>query len=173
MENSKYSSLTQKLIQNGILSEDEKEIQVSNIDSFYGIELDEDMSNSPFIEKPIEAREPEIKNKKRINQYDLELLNNDDENFKSNNAFKIIRRFLNLKQNQANKLERLLFALFPNLYKVKLAKDAMKRLEELNIDTKKLLEKTIPYGEGEIRYQNLVKYINYANEIQVKLKKQI
>ena len=49
----------------------------------------------------------------------------------------------------------------------------MKRLKELNIDTQKLLEKTIPYGEGETRYQNLVKYINYANEIQIKLKKQI
>ena len=45
--------------------------------------------------------------------------------------------------------------------------------KELNIDTNKLLDKTIPYGEGEMRYQNLIKYISYANEIQAKIKKEI
>ena len=159
MKNQQYNSLTQKLIQNGILPDSEKEILTSNIDSYYNIEPDEDMSNSPFIEKPIDSIESKTNQRKRINRYDLELLNN-QEGLEENTALKTLRRLFNLKQNKANNIEKFLFAFFPNLYKIKLAKDAMKRLKELDIDTQKLLEKTIPYGEGETRYQNLVKYIN-------------
>ena len=49
----------------------------------------------------------------------------------------------------------------------------MSKLLELNIDTKTLLDKTIPYGEGEARYGDLIKYLNFANEIQTRLKKKI
>ena len=90
---------------------------------------------------------------------------------------KLIKRFLDFKQNLASKgalnaIENFLLTFFPRLYKAKLARDAMSKLKELNIDTKRLLEKTIPYGEGEMRYQNLIKYIKYANEIQTKIKKE-
>ena len=94
----------------------------------------------------------------------------------ASNSFKLIRRFLNIKQSLASKgalghIENFLFAFSPKLYKAKLARDAMVRLKELNIDTKKLLDKTIPYGEGEMRYQSLIKYLNFANEIQSNIKK--
>ena len=36
--------------------------------------------------------------------------------------------------------------------------------------SKTLLDKTIPYGENELRYGDLVKYLNYANEIQTRLR---
>ena len=49
----------------------------------------------------------------------------------------------------------------------------MLKFDELNIDTKALLDKTIPYGESEGRYKDLIKYLNYANEIQTRLKKKI
>lgn len=178
MENPQYNSLTEKLIQNGIISASD------DAQNLFGIIPDEDMSHSPFVEKPIEAPKaeiPEIKeeiNRKRLNNYDLELLKDNKEKTKVHQSFKIIKRFLNFKENMAQKgqsklSERFFFTFFPKLYKAKLVKDAMAKLNELNIDTKTLLDKTIPYGEGENRYKNLIKYLNYANEIQTNLKKKI
>ena len=46
----------------------------------------------------------------------------------------------------------------------------MSKFAELNIDTQTLLDKTIPYGENETRYEDLVKFLNYANELQTRLK---
>lgn len=175
MDNPNYNSLTENLIQNGII---QGEISDSNDSlNIFGIEPDEDMNNSPFIEKPIESSQENIF-KKRLDCYDLEITQNSDNDIFSNNqdTFKIISRFLNIKQNLASKgalgtIENFLFAFFPKLYKAKLAKDAMTKLAELNIDTQKLLDKRIPYGEAETRYQNLIKYLSFANEIQTKIKK--
>ena len=166
MEDLNYNSLAKNLIEQGILKEIKEE------ENFFKTAAKETSSPKPKSKKP----------KKHINQYDLELLKNGFEDDIINDAsFKIIQRFINFKQNLMQRknspyawlfnIESFLFAFFPKLYKIKLAKDAMAKLKELDIDTKKLLEKTVPYGEKEARYENLIKYINYANEIQAKLKK--
>ena len=179
MNNSNYNSLAQDLIKQGILKSEDATPKEEKIDNLFGIVPDEDMNNSPFVEKPVKKENIKIsKKRKHLNQYDLELLNGYSEEVLNNTSFKTIKRFINFKQNLASKkalssIENFLFTFFPKLYKVKLAKDAMAKLAELNIDTKKLLDKTIPYGESEARYENLIKYINYANEIQVQLNKKI
>ena len=60
-----YNSLTEQLIQNGIIK---NETSDKNIDDLFGIELDEDMNNSPFVERPIEIPKALQKKSKRINQ---------------------------------------------------------------------------------------------------------
>ncbi len=165
MENSAYDSLTQKLIQNGILPS-----QNTEGENFF------ETHSNPIVE---EAKEP--KNKKRINRYDLDLIEKDSIsntiNFKTVALLKVLKRFVDFKQNKAKnnsfKLENLFFKFFPKLYKAKLVKDAFSELLALNIDAKTLLDKSIPYGEEDERYQDLVKYINCANEIQANLKKKI
>lgn len=175
MKNSQYDSLTDKLIKSGIIKNEFSDEQ-ENIENLYGIVPAEDMSNSPFICHPVEN---EKVLHKRINNYDFNLLENAaKQSPMDNSAFKLIKRFLNFKENKAQKsnfinIEKFLFTFFPKLYKAKLVKDAMVKLRELNIDAKVLLDKTIPYGESESRYQNLIEYLKYANELQVKLKKKI
>ena len=181
MDNQKYNSLTEKLIKNGILSS-QKDKNSDNLDNLYGIEVDEDFNHSPFNtsfqdNKTIEEKKP----KKRINQYDLELLQNtqqDNNPGRNITIFDIVKRFLTIKETMlnngsGNNLEIFLYKFFPKLYKAKLIKESMSKLLELNIDTKTLLDKTIPYGEGEARYGDLIKYLNFANEIQTRLKKKI
>jgi len=167
MENSRYNSLTQKLIQNGILQDnDSKEI------NFF-----ETPQSNPIIDKPLKDNSA----KKRFNKLDLDMIEKDSVsntiNFKTVALLKILKRFVDFKQNNAKnknlKVENLFFKFFPRLYKAKLVKDALNQLLELNIDVKSLLDKTIPYGENDIRYHDLIKYINCANEIQINLKKKI
>ena len=170
-----YNSLTKKLIEDGIIKDTTSDTSDYNI---FSIGLNNESEESFFAEKPIETINPEKTISKRLNKSDYEMVSESlDENI-SNNSFKLIKRFLSIKQNLASKgalnhLENFLFAFFPKLYRAKLARDAMAKLKELNIDTQKLLDKTIPYGEGEIRYQNLVKFLNFANEIQTNIKKKI
>jgi hypothetical protein len=168
MENSAYNSLTQKLIQNGILPSDNEQN-----DNFFETTKTDDQQSEEIAK--------ENKNKKRINRYDLDIIEKDNMtntiNFKTIALLKILRRFIDFKENKAKKsnlkFENLFFKFFPKLYKAKIVKDALNQLLELNIDAKTLLDKTIPYGENDIRYQDLIKYINCANEIQIKLKKKI
>ncbi len=165
MENSAYNSLTQKLIQNGIIPSSEAEG-----DNFFEVQ------SNPIIKEEIEP-----KNKKRINQYDLDIIEKDSIsntiNFKTIALLKVLKRFIDFKQNKAKKnnlkVENLFYKFFPKLYKAKLVKEAMNQLFELNIDAKTLLDKSIPYGESDSRYEDLIKYINCANEIQTNLKKKI
>ncbi|MBR2069404.1 MAG: hypothetical protein IJ877_06545 [Candidatus Gastranaerophilales bacterium] len=169
MENSAYNSLTQKLIQNGILPSENEE----NASNFF-----ENTSTNPIIEEETEQKN---KNKKRINQYDLDIIEKESIsntiNFKTVALLKVLRRFIDFKENKAKKsnlkFENLFFKFFPKLYKAKLVKDAMNQLLELNIDAKTLLDKTIPYGESDTRYEDLIKYLNCANEIQTNLRKKI
>ena len=175
MSNQNFDSLAKKLMQNGILPSDES--MSDKEENFFKIESRENIIDSPFEAEKIEIPKALQKNQKRLNQSDFEMVSNADGEF-NNNSFKTIKRFIDFKQNLASKgalsaIENFLFTFFPKLYKAKLAKDAMSKLKELNIDANKLLDKTIPYGEGEIRYQNLIKYISYANEIQTKIKKKI
>ena len=176
MNNSNYDSLVEKLKQNGIIPSDESDKKEEL--NFFEIKNKSESIDSPIIEQEIQIPKALKKETKRLNQSDLEMVSQNSEDFINNNTFKTIKRFINIKQKMASKgtlsiFENFLFAFFPKIYKAKLARDAMHKLKELNIDTKKLLDKTIPYGEGEIRYQNLIKYISYANEIQTKIKKEI
>ena len=97
MDNQQYNSLTEKLIQNGILSSQEnKNDSSNNINNMFGIEPDEDMSHSPFNVNSIKNEtKKEEKPRKRINQYDLELLQNsqqDNSNRHNIAIFDIIKR---------------------------------------------------------------------------------
>lgn len=174
MGNSNYDSLAKKLMQNGILPNNN---EVSDIEeNFFKTESMGSGIESPFDEEKIEIPKA-LQKTKRLNKSDFEMVSDKDE-ILVDSSFKTIRRFIDFKQNLASKgalsaVENFLFAFFPKLYKAKLARDAMVKLKELNIDTNKLLDKTIPYGEGEIRYQNLIKYLSYANEIQTKIKNKI
>ncbi|MBQ7287247.1 MAG: hypothetical protein IJW73_05745 [Candidatus Gastranaerophilales bacterium] len=170
-----YNSLTKKLIEDGIIKDTTSDTSELNI---FSIGLNNEASSASYVEAPIESIKQEPIISKRLNKSDYEMVSESLDDSVSNNSFKLIKRFLSIKQNLASKgalnhLENFLFAFFPKLYKAKLARDAMAKLKELNIDTQKLLDKTIPYGEGEIRYQNLVKFLNFANEIQTNIKKKI
>ena len=92
-------------------------------------------------------------------------------------AIKVARQNQQLTQTELSEeldisiSELFLYKFFPKVYRAKLIKKAIAKMLELNLDAKSLLDKTIPYGEGESRYEDLVKYLNYANELQTKLKK--
>jgi len=171
MNNSNYNSLTEKLMQSGLIKSEESD---KNNENFFEVACNENATDSPI---EIEIPKALQKETKRLNQSDLEMVSQNSD-ILTDGSFKTIKRFLSIKQNLASKgalgfIENFLFAFFPRLYKAKLARNAISKLKELNIDTSKLLDKTIPYGEGEMRYQNLIKYISYANELQTKIKKEI
>jgi len=184
MEESTYNSLTEKLIQNGILG-DVKNAEVPNFFERKDISKNEnsdyDIENKN-IQSDIDLKNN--KNKKRLNEYDLDLIKNhsaDDLLSKSLNiqtlaSLKLLKNFFNSDKKE-NKIKyqigNLFYKLFPELYRAKIVKDAMTQLIELGIDTKTLLDKTIPYGESDMRYEDLIKYLSCANKVQTKLKKKI
>ncbi len=165
MDNPLYNSLTEKLIQDGILP---------STDFFY--QEDDSKNFFKFEEK---EEENQTKTRKRLNQYDLDLIGDSEiATNPKNKPYESIKRFLNFKkiklENGNATLYEIIFSkFFPKIYKAKLVKQAMSKFIELNIDTQTLLNKTIPYGENETRYKDLIKYLNYANELQTKLKKNI
>ncbi len=162
MENNKFKSLAQQLIQDGILSQNlSYDDEIAN---FYDIKADENIENSPFAQKPdLQSKNPV--HKKRINMYDANLTDDKQNKNTENKTTKL--RFGDININ------KVLFKLFPRFYKAKLAKEAMKKLNALNINADNLREKTIPYGENEIRYNELIKYISTANEIQQNLNEKL
>ena len=176
MSDLNYNSLVEKLKQSGIIPNEE--IEEKSSENIFERISEENETTSPFSNLETEIPQEFKKPHKRLNKSDIEMVSEDNNAQISDNSYKIIKRFLNFKQKLASKgslnsIENFLFAFFPKLYKAKLVKDAMIKLKELNIDTQKLMEKTFPYGENEARYENLVKYINYANEIQTKINKEI
>ncbi len=169
MENNAYNSLEEKLIQSGIIK------QGNEPENIFEKMQKEDETSTSFVEIPEDFQKNDMPNKKRLNEYDLNLLQEQIKN-DSPRSFETVKRFLNVKENSLTKkknfsLERLFLTFFPKIYKAKITKEALKKLGELNIDTKTLLDKTIPYGEEEIRYKNLIKYLNFANEIQNNVKR--
>ncbi len=175
MSDLNYNSLVEKLKQSGIIPSEESD---KNNENIFEIIYEENNIDSPFSNDEIDIPKTLQKNHKRLNKSDMEMLTENQNEQSNNNSYKIINRFLNFKQNLASKgalggIENFLFVFFPKLYKAKLVKDAMAKLKELNIDAQRLLEKTTPYGENEARYENLVKFINCANEIQTKINKEI
>ena len=174
MDNPLYNSLTEKLIQNGILPSDSSTVsKQSSNENFFEKEYKPDNENN--------GQEEIKKNKKRLNHFELDLIEN-SENVtipnENKNPYESIKRFLNFEQIKLEKgnaaISEILFSrFFPKVYKAKLVKQAMTKFFELNIDTQTLLNKTIPYGENETRYEDLIKYLNYANELQTRLKKKL
>lgn len=155
MENNNYSSLTDRLIQNGIISS--SGIEPANFfEKPEGLVSDDENSNIV-----IESQQQNINNNPyasgRINGYDLNLIRKDTKN-------------KNLKpRKKIGFFDSFLLKFFPKLYRAKLVKKAMKKFSDLNIDAALLFNKTIPYGESEIRYGDLIKYLTYANELQIEL----
>ena len=149
MKNNEYNSLTEKLIQSGIIQSDNNDLIQSDTNIFNAKNFD--------VVEDDEILEPSETNRKRINNYDLELLENGSPKAKNENS----------------KFKNFIYKIFPKLYEFKIAKDAIQKMSEMGIDTKILLDKSVPYGENEIRYKKLVKFIKYANEIQTKLKNKI
>ena len=174
MNNLNYDSLANVLKQNGMIPQSESVELVE--DNFFNVKTSDFSLNEMQQEKSVEIPKALRKESKRLNHSDMEMIC--DSKLLQNSNRRIVRRFLNFKENMASKgslgfFETCLFALFPKIYKAKLAKDAMRKINELNIDIEKLSDKNIPYGEGEMRYQSLIKYISFANEIQTKIKKEI
>lgn len=171
MEENLYSSLEEKLIQSGIIKQGNEQENI-----FYNTSEQEGFETGYHVDIPEDFQNHNVfGSKKRLNEYDLNLLKEKIEQ-DSPRSFQAVKRLLSVKENKISKansfsLERLFFIFFPKIYKAKIAKDALKKLGELNIDTKALLDKTIPYGEEEIRYKNLIKYLNFANEIQNTVKR--
>lgn len=152
MENNNYNSLTDRLIQNGIIANTTRESQ--NFFEAYRDESIENNSDSPFAQKPEKA---DTTDSNRINEYDQNLIRK-----KSGKNHLKMKKKLGL-------YDSFLLKFFPKLYRAKLVKQAMKRISDLNIDTALLFNKTIPYGESEIRYGDLIKYLVCANELQIEL----
>lgn len=194
MENFTYNSLAEKLKQTGILADNKDPVSTpkeSNLFLKGMIEGTAEADKETIQEQPKETKTQELtqsspqkaqskQTKKRINRYDLELLADKGKTKEAPpSLFSIFKRLISLRRmNMENSKaynikERFLNGLFPKLYKIKIAKDAVKRLNELDIDTEALLNKSVPYGESEFRYNNLVKYLNYANEIQTKLNREL
>ena len=179
MNNHNYNSLSDRLKQNGFLFD---EVQEQNEDfaplaSENFFEKSEADFENNFVEIPEEFKLKKP-SRKRLNQYDLDLIKGEGQSQKPEEKFEIIKRFLNLKQTKLEQgktgfFEFLFYKFFPKIYAAKLIKQAMEKFHELNIDAKNLLDKTIPYGEEDTRYGELVKYINCASEIQTRLKGKI
>ena len=169
MEDYNYNSLANQLLENGIISSNEGnyELNLSNGENFF-----------EKVEEKQETPQAPQTSHKRLNEYDSALIKNAskpiDENF--SDKLNIVKRFLEFKKTMLAKgkigfIEYLEYKFFPKIYRAKLVKEAMNKLHSLNINANELLDKTIPYGENESRYDNLVKYLNYANELNTKLQK--
>ncbi len=157
MENSNYSSLTDKLIQNGIISNPNKDMS-NFFENAKTPDSSEFNDNPSFSSNNIlipDGIYPD--SKKRINEYDMNLL-------------RAGKHSVDLNKVKSNNIyDSFLSRFFPKIYKAKLIKKAMKCMRNSNIDTSSLFNKTIPYGESEIHYRELVKYLVLANELQSKL----
>ncbi len=172
MENFNYNSLTDKLKQDGIIQDADE--------NFFKKMKSEIVTEEYHEEVKIEQNKNENVNpvKRRINEYDLDLIRN--AGFNSNkytqSPFKTFINIINFKKTNKTSYgfyEMILSKFFPKIYSAKLIKKTISKIFELDIDAKTLLDKTIPYGENNTRYEDLIKYLNCANELQTKLKKKI
>lgn len=138
---------------------------------------EEDIKNSPFVEKNEATFGVENSIKKNVKEV--------VENFNDEAAQKRLNDLdLNILQDSAfkkagddfsasNILGKILYKYFPNIYKGYLMKKALNKLKVINQTTAELISKKIPYGESEERYDELTGYISNANTIHAKLMKRI
>ncbi len=164
MENYPFNSLKNQLIENGILDNGVSDSSIEYENFFNHKELNNSNSKENTENNhELVATRPEINDRKRLNRFEFET-----EAIKVSKDNNIISL---LKNKKLSKSEKFLIRFFPKIYKARLAKDALKKFGELGIDTRELLDKTIPYGEEELRYEDLIKYIKYANEIEIGINK--
>ena len=167
MRKSSYNSLTEKLIQNGIIPNDNEVLN----ENFF-----ENLNQKKEDNTPQEQQTSEINgNKKRINQYDLDLIKNnklsakETINFKITATLKLLSCILGFGVENSEKIDNFFEKFFPRLYRAKKLRENISYLAKYcNVK-----DKTIPYGEQEERYNNLVKYLSYANNIETKIKEKI
>lgn len=179
MEDYSYNSLANQLLENGIISSNEGnyELNLSNGENFFEKVEEDNFPKTDIEEKQKTPQAPQT-SYKRLNEYDSALIKNVSNPIEENfgDKLNIVKRFLEFKKTMLTKgkigfIEYLEYKFFPKIYRAKLVKEAMNKLHSLNINANELLDKTIPYGENESRYDNLVKYLNYANELNTKLQK--
>lgn len=178
MEDYNYNSLANQLLENGIISSNEGNYELNySTKNIFEKEEENNTIEQEAKENPPILPIKEKSSHKRLNEYDSTLIKNSSNPVKNNDEhLSIIKRFLEFKKTMLNKgklgfLEYLEYRFFPRLYRAKLVKEAMNKLHSLNINTDELLDKTIPYGENESRYEDLVKYLNCANELNTRLQK--
>ena len=122
-----------------------------------------------------EEVEKEIKNKKRLNDLDGNILGNVapiNKNAKISFKQKLIN-FAKNKQYRIKNFDGILSFLIPPFAKSKTIKASVNELKKLNKNTRTLMNTKIPYGEGVERYKELSDNIALACNIQTKLKKKI
>lgn len=149
MDKSVYNSLTNQLIQNGIISNENLPNESDTV-NFFEVNTENNANQE-------ENNNLKASFKKRLNSFDNEAVG--------------VQNSIKAENSKLSNKEKFFIRFFPKLYKAYLAKNALKELTELDINTDELLNKSIPYGEEESRYKNLIKYLKYANDIQVRIKK--
>ncbi len=144
-----YNSLKDQLIRNGILPSNNADGSQNffefSIESNTTPDTKEEIRQNPAQTNPISPSY-----NRRLNTSDVEIIEEIDKT--------------GLKKYKDN----FLFRVFPKLKQAKVAKEILKKIGDLNIDTNNLLEKSVPYGENDSRYENLVRYINAVNEANIK-----
>ena len=165
MKKSSYNSLTEKLIQNGILSDD-KEILHENFFEALNTQTQKNVED-----EALKLQYPE--SKKRLNQYDLELIGNkkvnvrQSINFRMSAVLKILGCIFGFNSVNDERIDNFFEKFFPNVYRAKKLREHISRLAQYSKST----NKTIPYGEQEESYESLVNYLNCANVIGCEIRK--
>lgn len=132
-----------------------------------GIENDEN------IEKEVEMMKNDAENpfkKKRLNDFDADILNKNIETKKKTSFGKINYVKCPNFEKKTNLKTNFLYKLFPRLYKTKLVKEAVEKIKYLSEMSNELTSKQIPYGEQDERYKKLVDFLKYVNIVQADLK---
>lgn len=132
-----------------------------------------DIKNSPFADNPIKNNKEE-KEEKRENKKEDETpkkrLNDLDFNILQDSAVKKAQKEI----SSTSIFGKLLYRIFPKIYKGFLMKRALNKLRALNQTAKDLASsKTIPYGESDERYGALIEYLSSANTIHSRIMKKI
>ncbi|GBF22768.1 hypothetical protein tpqmel_0172 [Candidatus Gastranaerophilus sp. (ex Termes propinquus)] len=119
-------------------------------------EEEETAAPEPTVET-IESTEPEISNRRRLNDLDGNIL---------------VSSF-SLKNKEESPLRKFFFKLVPKVYTKKLVSEALCELTKLSKVANDIITKQIPYGEQDATYEDLITYLNSANNIHSKLKGKI
>ncbi|MBR2386781.1 hypothetical protein IKA92_05745 [bacterium] len=142
----------------------------------FGENIFQENKNIEIITEEVkEEIEKEIKNKKRLNDLDANILGNVapiNKNSKIPLKQKLIN-FVKRKHYEIKNFDGFLSFLFPPFSKSKTIRASIVELKKLNKNTKALINTKIPYGEGKERYKELSDNIALACNIQTSLKKKI
>lgn len=114
-----------------------------------------------------------LQNEKEILEEAISILEDNKSGIKNvNRAFVALVKKIHLKES-VEKMEEIIFTIFPSLRKNFLVRKALNKLVKLNESVNNLCSKKIPYGESEGRYNDFIAYLSCANVIHAKLTKKI